>query len=194
MEKSRKGLFLQFFMSISFTCAGVGTTLFAVILLSRRASPSWQVLILGMLAVLASEGLSPFLSAKLFRWYNTEQAIRQCIEEGVTFKDALTEDCRWRHAPTMSAVSGICCIASCIPGIIQWPSMASAIGIILLIIDIISVVTMVIVLGKSLSMYLERCHQNDQRIPVWYREKEIEGVKVKAPLMLPISKVPGFYW
>lgn len=193
MEKSRKGLFLQFFMSISFTCAGTGTTIFTVILLSGRANPSWQALGLGILAIFASEGLSLFLGAKLFRWYNTESAIRQCLEEGVTFKGALMEDCRWRHAPIISMVGGICCIASSISGI-QHPFMVRAISIILLTIDIISIVTMAIVIGKSLSMYSQRRHQNDQRIPVWHREREVEGMKIKTPLMLPISEVPGFYW
>lgn len=194
----KKGKFLQVFMTFGAT---LGTYVAAwLALTSLASSPSTPINSLGAIVVVAIVVVctlsitcaAHFLSLKLFRWYNTEQAIARSLEENIPFRDALMEECDWRRwmpfcfAGFISSVFKS--VVNCDVPAVQTITIMAAI---LLYAAIIT--TMAVVAVKALRLYLARRPENDRRIPIYNRLTEVNGIKMTAPLMLPVSKAPKFY-
>ncbi len=194
MEKSRNGLFLQYLMSVGSVVGGAGTAFMALatvcVFVDLNQLAIAAIMILGTVGIAI---LNTLLSAKLFRWYNTERAIRLALESHVAYKEALMENCRYRHAVIFPFVGSIITLMGNMLGyesqVVFWVT-----GGICTLLYIASLCVMGAVAWTSLHWYLERLPENDQQIRIWYRDKDYGGVKIKSALLLPVTEAPGLYW
>ncbi len=193
MKNTQKGLFLQHFMTFAITLGGVGM-MYPVVTFAHvygGVSDAWAgaIFLVGAISIVLS---GPFLTAKLFRWYNTEQAIKQALEDRVPFQDALMIDHYWRNGAAAAAsatVTGSMTLITRLDARVAfW-----AVGAICSILFVAAAITMSVVACISLKWYRERRPYGDEKIPMWYRERTVGDQKIRSLFMLPVAKAPGLY-
>ena len=196
-ENSNKGMFLQYFLCFGLTFGSASIIALTIMALAPQrpleVKEGVRLFVIGLAGILIEIALSYALGSRLFRWYNTEIAIRRAVDTHTTFEDNLMEDRRERYSSIMATAGGF---FAAIPGLVRggWTTTCQiAMGLCLLLF-VAALLTAIVTVGVGLRLRSERLTEGDPTVIVWYRYEEIDGNRIKIPRTCPASEVYRFYW